>query len=128
MAATGDITESGKVWCYQGLDRSLSTVSIADGLVYCADVAGRLHCVDAETGKPYWVFETGSKVWGSTLVADGKVYMPTEKGLWILAVGKELKFLGKVILGAPAWPSPVAANGTLFVTSKNWMGAVEKKK
>jgi len=126
-AKTGDITESGKVWCYQGLDRSLSTVSIADGLVYCADVAGRLHCVDAETGKPYWVFETGSKAWGSTLVADGKVYMPTEKGLWILAVGKELKFLGKVILGAPAWPSPVAANGTLFVTSKNWMWAVEKK-
>ncbi|MCX5684924.1 MAG: PQQ-binding-like beta-propeller repeat protein [Planctomycetota bacterium] len=124
---TGDITESGKIWCYQGLDRSLSTVSIADGLVYCSDVAGRLHCVDAETGKPYWVFESSSKVWGSTLVADGKVYMPTEKGLWVFAAGKELKLLNKIILGAPAWPTPVAANGTLFVTSKNWMWAVEKR-
>jgi hypothetical protein len=124
---TGDITESGKIWCYQGLDRSLSTVSIADGLVYCADVAGRLHCLDADTGKVQWIFETGSKVWGSTLVADGKVYLPTEKALWILAAGKEMKMLSKIILGAPAWPSPVAANGTLFVTSKNWMWAVQKK-
>jgi len=126
-AMTGDTPESGKVWCYQGLDRSLSTVSIADGLLYVSDVAGRLHCLDAETGRPEWVFETNSKVWGSTLVADGKVYMPTEKGLWVLAAGKELKMLSKIVVGAPVWASPVAANGTLFVTSKNWMWAVQQK-
>jgi len=126
-AKTGDITESGKIWCYQGLDRSLSTVSISGGLLYICDVAGRLHCLDAETGNLQWVFETGSKVWGSTLVADGKIYMPTEKGLFILAAGKDLKFLSKIILGAPVWASPVAANGTLFVTSKNWMWAVQKR-
>ena len=44
---TGDITRSGRVWMYQGLDRTLSTASVADGLVYLSDVAGRLHCVDA---------------------------------------------------------------------------------
>ncbi len=46
---TGDITRTGKIWDYLGLDRTLSTVSIADGLLYLSDVAGRLHCVDAET-------------------------------------------------------------------------------
>lgn len=126
-AKTGDITQTGKVWLYQGLDRSLSTVSITDGLVYCADVAGRLHCLDAETGKLFWVHETNSKVWGSTLVADGKVYMPTDKGLVVLAAGKELNPIGKVNVGAPVWASPVAANGTLFVTSKNYLWAVQKK-
>ena len=124
---SGDITQGGKVWLYQGLDRSLSTVSIAGGLVYCADVAGRLHCLDAETGKLFWVHETNSKVWGSTLVADGKVYMPTDKGLVVLAAGKELNPIGKVNVGAPVWASPVAANGTLFVTSKNYLWAVQKK-
>ncbi len=39
---TGDITSSGKVWTYQGLDRTLSTVSVADGLLYVSDVGGRL--------------------------------------------------------------------------------------
>ncbi len=48
---SGDITATGKVWTYQGLDRTLSTVSVADGLLYVSDVGGRLHCLDAATGK-----------------------------------------------------------------------------
>jgi outer membrane protein assembly factor BamB len=124
---TGDITETGRVWCYQGLDRSLSTVSIADGLLYVSDVAGRLHCLDAETGKVQWVHETNSKVWGSTLVADGKIYMPTDKGLFVLAAGKEARPLGKINLGAPMWASPVAANGVLYVASTRYLWAVQAK-
>ncbi len=41
---TADITQSGRVWSYQGLDRTISTASVAHGLVYLSDVAGRLHC------------------------------------------------------------------------------------
>ena len=122
---TGDITQSGRVWCYQGLDRSLSTVSIADGLLYAADVAGRVHCLDAATGKPLWVYETNAQVWGSTLAADGKVYLPTKKGLFILAAGQEKKLLGQVDLGAPMWASPVAANGVLYVASTRYLWAVK---
>jgi outer membrane protein assembly factor BamB len=123
---TGDITGTGRIWCYQGLDRSLSTVSIADGLLYVADVAGRLHCIDAETGQCYWVHETNTVVWASTLVADGKVYLPTLNALWVLTAGKEKKVLGQVRLGAPSWASPVAANGTLYVTSKRYLWAVRQ--
>ncbi len=124
-AKTGDITKTGKIWTYQGLDRTLSTVSVAGGLVYISDVAGRLHCLDAQTGKLHWIHETRSEVWGSTLVADGKVYMPTAKGLWVLAAGKELKVLSRINLGAKVDASPVAANGTLYVaTSSGWLWAV----
>lgn len=123
---TGDITTTGKIWCYQGLDRTLSTVSIADGLLYVADVAGRLHCVDAETGHCYWVHETNTEVWASTLVADGKVYLPTLKALWVLAAGKEKKVLGQIGLGSPSWASPVAANGTLYVTSRRYLWAAHQ--
>ncbi len=122
---TGDITKTGKIWTYQGLDRTLSTVSVADGLVYLSDVAGRLHCLDAQTGRPYWIHDTRSEVWGSTLAADGKVYMPTSKGLWVLSAGKKLKVLSRINLGAKVDASPVAANGTLYVaTSAGWLWAV----
>ena len=124
---TGDITETGKIWTYQGLDRTLSTVSIADGLLYISDVAGRLHCLDAETGQCYWVHETKSEVWGSTLVADGKVYMPTPKGLFVLAAGKEKKVLSHVNVRAPIYASPVVANGTLYIASKGgWLWAIQQ--
>ena len=120
----GDITTSGRVWTYQGLDRTLSTVSVAGGLVYISDVAGRLHCVDADTGQCYWIHDTDCETWGSTLVADGKVYMPTTKGLWVLATGKELKVLSHLKLGGRVYASPVVANGTLYVaTTLGWLWA-----
>jgi len=123
---TGDITTTGRIWSYKELDRTLSTVSIADGLLFVADVAGRLHCLDADTGRCYWVHESKARAWGSTLVADGKVYLPTEKHLWVLAAGKEKKVLSQIGLGAPVWASPVAANGVLYVTSTRYLWAVRK--
>jgi outer membrane protein assembly factor BamB len=124
---TGDITQTGKVWTYQGLDRTLSTASVANGLVYLCDVAGRLHCLDADTGQCYWVHEANSQVWGSTLVADGKVYFPTTKNLVVLAASKNKNVLGQVNIGAPIYASPVAANGTVYVASKTgWLWAVSQ--
>lgn len=121
----GDLTKSGRVWTYQGLDRTLSTVSVAGGLLYISDVAGRLHALDARTGECLWIHEAHSRTLGSTLVADGRVYMSTDKGLWILAAGREKKILGRVELDGPLWATPVAANGTLFLTSKTRMWAAD---
>jgi outer membrane protein assembly factor BamB len=122
----GDSTKTGKIWTYSGLDRSLSTVSIAGDSLYIADVAGRLHCLDVQTGKLHWVYESGSRAVASTMVADGKIYMPTEKYLNVLAAGKDLKLLSKIKLGGASWVTPVVANGTLYVASKNYLWAVKK--
>lgn len=124
---TGDSTKTGKIWTYQGLDRSLSTASISEGLIYVADVAGRLHCLDAETGKLHWVYESHSRTIASTLVADEKIYLPTEKHLDILAAGTERKLLSQIDLGAPSWVTPVAANGTLYIASRNRLWAVKQR-
>jgi len=118
---------AGIVWRYQGLDRSLSTVSIADGLLYIADVAGRLHCLDAGTGKLNWVYESANRTISSTMVADGKVYLPNERRLVILTAGRTMKLLSEISLGDPVWSTPVAANGTLFVTSKQYLWAVRSR-
>jgi len=120
---TGEITKTGKVWSYDGLDRSISTVAVADGLVYAPDIAGRLHCVDADTGKCYWVHETRHEAWGAPLVADGKVYFNTRRSFWILAAGKRKKVLYvERRVGSEA--SPVAANGVLYVVLKGWLWAL----
>jgi outer membrane protein assembly factor BamB len=124
---TDDITHSGKIWSYTDIDRTISTVSIADGLLYIADVAGRLHCLDAETGKPYWVYDTKAEIWGSTLVADGKVYLGTKKDLLVFAAGKEAKLINEIYLGSPMYNTPVAANGVLYIASQRYLWAVEKR-
>ena len=129
-SGTGNL--SGKaVWTYEygdgsGIGRSISTPSITDdGLVICAEYDGDIHCVDAKTGKAYWVHETGSRVWASTLVADGKVFLGTEDGeVVILGATKEKKHLGTIELHAPIYSSAVVANDTVYVATQTHLYAI----
>ena len=124
---TGDISSTGKIWSYDGIDRSLSTVAIAGGLVYAADMPGRLHCLDAETGRCYWVYETKSDTWSSPFAVDGKVYLGTRKHLWVFAAGRTPKVLAQIRLGTQVRSTPVAANGTLYVASQGYLWAVSDR-
>lgn len=120
----GDITQTGRVWTYDGLDRTMATATVADGLVYVPDIAGRMHCLDADTGRCYWVYETKAETWGGPLVADGKLFFGTQKEFFIMAAGKEPKVLSRVRLGSPVYSTPIAANGVLYAASQHYLWAV----
>lgn len=123
---TGDITKSGRVWSYDGIERSLASAAVANGLVYVTDLSGKLHCLDAVTGAVRYVYETHAETWGGPLVADGKLYFGNQKGLFIMRAGPEPVLLNKIVLGAAAHSTPVAANGVLYVASQNFLWAVRK--
>ncbi len=123
---TGDITKTGCVWTYGGIERSIASVAIKDGLLYTADLAGKVHCLDEKTGKPVWIHETGNETWSTPLVADEKVYVCTKSKLVTLAEGRTRKVLSEISLGSSAYSTPVAANGTLFVCSQSYIWAVQK--
>jgi outer membrane protein assembly factor BamB len=120
-----DAASGKKIWQYTGIRRSISTVSIADDLLFVADYAGKVHCLDALSGKLHWVHDTQAHIWGSTLVADGKVYIGAEDGLlWILAAGKQKKVINKIDFGAPIYSTPVVANGVLYIGTQTHLYAV----
>ncbi|MBN2506245.1 MAG: PQQ-binding-like beta-propeller repeat protein [Verrucomicrobia bacterium] len=123
---TGDITGSGLVWDFKGLQRSMSTVSIdpATGLLFVADFSGYVRCLEADTGRVHWTHDMKAHVWGSTLVADGRAYVGDEDGDFVvLAATRDLKVLSEVNLDAPVYSTPVAANGVLYVGSQTHLFA-----
>ena len=121
-AKSGDL-----VWKNTEIGRTISTPSIADGLIYQAEYAGILHCLDAETGEVYWTYDSYSRIWGSTLVVDGKVLLGNEDGdLLIFEHGKEGNEPKAINLGAPIYSSPVVANQTLYISTQTHLYAIGK--
>ena len=124
-----DITKSAIIWRSKKIDRSMSTVAVADGLVFVGEFTGKVHCFDAETGEHYWVHDTKGRMWGSTLLVDGKVYVGNEDGfLTILAASKQKKLIREIEFGTAIYSTPFVANGVLYISTQTQLFAIDGKK
>jgi outer membrane protein assembly factor BamB len=113
------------VWQYDKIRRSISTAAVADGLVYVSDLSGILHCLDAKTGMPRWTFDMVAPVWGSPLVADGKVFLGDEDGdIAVFKTGPEMQKIAEIDMGDWVHSTPVAANGVLYVMTGSSLYAI----
>jgi len=125
----GDITQSGLVWHYGEIRRSISTGALADGILYYADFSGFLHALDAKTGKQIWKHDMLAAVWASPLVVDGKVYLGDEDGdVVVIKHGKTKEVLFEGNMGSSVYGTVVAANGNLYVTNRNQLIAISNSK
>lgn len=118
---TGDVTESGKAWTVDGDDfhRTISSASVAGGLVYACDLSGFAYCFDEKTGQRQWRYDTMAALWGSPYAVDGKVFLGDEDGVvHVLKQGRELKEIGTIQMEASVYSTPVASHGMLFVATK----------
>lgn len=83
---------SCEVWRYGGVEngkwaqrdfkfgRTISTAAIVDDIVYIAELAGFLHCLNAKTGEHYWQYDTKASIWDSPYYVDGKVFLANDQG------------------------------------------------
>jgi hypothetical protein len=124
----GDITQTGRVWHYDKIRRSISTPAISDGIVYQPDFSGFLHALDAKTGQVYWTHDVFAAVWGSPIMIDGKLYLGDEDGdIVILQEGKTKKVIAEINMASSVYSTPVPANGTLFIANRNQLYAIAEQ-
>ncbi len=135
---------SAAIWHHGGVDtegtltgrkgelifrRTISTVAIHDGLVYAPDLSGFLHCLDFKTGERYWEYDTFAALWGSPMVADGKVFLGDEDGdLVVLATGKEEKVLAEIPFDSSIYSTPTIANGKMYISDRSRLYCFEVTK
>ena len=77
------------------------------------------------TGKQHWKYDTFAAIWGSTFVADGKVYIGDEDGdIAVLKAGRKMELLHEVNMGAAVYTTPVAHDGVIYVASRTKLFAI----
>jgi outer membrane protein assembly factor BamB len=125
----GDITESGRLWHYGDIRRSISTGALYNGILFFSDFSGFLHAVDAKSGKQVWKHDMFAAIWGSPIVIDGKVYLGDEDGdVTVLNADRTMKVIAENNMGSSVYSTPVPANGTLFVVNRNQLVALSEAK
>ncbi|MDD4870600.1 MAG: PQQ-binding-like beta-propeller repeat protein [Kiritimatiellae bacterium] len=110
---TGDVTEKARIWSYDTLNQSVSTVAVADGLVFVVDNVFMVHCLDADNGHCYWTYSArrNATCFSSPLVADGKVYI----GKTILSATRKFELRDGIKNGQHTeYSSHCVANGVVF--------------
>jgi len=109
--------------------RTMSTVAVHDGILYAGELAGYLHCLDFKTGKPHWVYDLKSAVWGSPYFVDNKVFIGTDDGeVWVFPHGAKQPEPKKMAMHKAVQMTPVAANGTLYILAQSHLYAVAPTK
>ncbi len=129
---------SGQIWHYGGVEeetkepffrRTMSTVAIAEGRVYAADLSGFVHCLDLKTGERVWQHDMLSGVWGSPLAVDGKVFIGNEDGTLTIfkAGGTEAEVLAEIstVNYSSIYSTPTFANGNMYLTDRTRLYSVK---
>ncbi|MEN6498293.1 MAG: PQQ-binding-like beta-propeller repeat protein [Thermoguttaceae bacterium] len=133
---------SAAVWHYRGHDadgdgkldfkevmhRTLGMAAIKDGILVIGDFGGLVHCLDAKTGNVHWTYDMLAAIWGSPLIADGKIFLGDEDGdVAVFEFATQQKLLAENPMGNSVYSSPVAVGHVLYISTRSHLVAIEEK-
>jgi outer membrane protein assembly factor BamB len=123
-----DVDGDGELAFEETMHRTLSMAAIRDGLLVIGDFAGLVHCLDVKTGRPHWTYDMLAAVWGSPILADGKIYLGNEDGdMVVFELTPKLNLLAKNNMGNAIYGSAVAVGETLYISTRSHLFAIEKE-
>jgi len=124
----GDVTRSKILWTSRDVGRVVGTPIVKDGLLYVGDLGGTVHCLDAATGAQIWKHETNAAIWGSFLLASGRLYVGNVDGfMTVLRAGRRKELLAEIEMDAPLYSRPALIGDALYLATGQRLYLIEAK-
>ncbi len=112
----GDVSKSHVPWSMPTGAPYVSSLLYYEGLVYMANDAGIVTCVDPGTGEKVWQERIDGIFTASPIGADGRIYMVSETGETIvLQAGREARVLSRNSVGERSVATPALSRGQIFI-------------
>lgn len=124
----GDVTATHRLWREAGKNpQRIGSGVIHDGLLFIADAPGFVQCLEARTGKEVWKERVGGNLWGSLLLADGKLYVSNLEGdTFVLAAGRKFAVLAKNTIKEPTYSALAVSHGDLFLRTYEHLYCIKR--
>jgi outer membrane protein assembly factor BamB len=124
---TGDVSSSHVLWRVPTGAPYVSSILYYQGLIYMANGAGIVTCVDGRTGERVWQERMDGIFSASPVAGDGKVYLLAESGeMIVLAAGRKPEVLARSSVGERSLASPALADGQIFIRTDGHLFCVGK--
>jgi outer membrane protein assembly factor BamB len=114
---TDEVTATHRVWRVADKNpQRIGSGVLHEGRLYLADAAGFVECFDSRTGEVLWKERVDGNLWGSMLLADGKLYVTSLEGVTsVLAAGPKFQLLAKNEIREPTYAALAVSEGAIFL-------------
>jgi outer membrane protein assembly factor BamB len=114
---TDEVTATHRVWRVADKNpQRIGSGVLYEGRLYLADASGFVECFDGRTGEVLWKERVDGNLWGSLLLADGKLYVTSLEGVTsVLAAGPKFQLLAKNEIREPTYAALAVSEGAIFL-------------
>jgi outer membrane protein assembly factor BamB len=114
----GDVTDSRRLWTSRDIGRVVGTPIVKDGLIYVADLGGKVSCLDTATGALVWKHDTEAPIWGCLLLAGNRLYAGNMDGVMtVLRAGRQKEVLAQIEMDSALYSRPALVGDTLYLAT-----------
>jgi outer membrane protein assembly factor BamB len=116
----GDVTATNHVWKRTDTGTFVPCPAVYQGRVFLARDLGEVECLDPATGRTVWAGafpkKGGSKIYGSPVIADGRMFAVREDGtVFVARVADGFELLAENSVGERVIASPVLVAGRVLI-------------
>lgn len=133
LGQTGDLTGTKSIlWSNRRGNPYTPSPVLADGKLYFLTDSGRISCLDAVTGTPYYLQQRLGKSYNlkaSPVAVNGKLYVATEEGdTVVVKMGEKFEVLAVNTLTDQSFvASPAVADGAIYLRGENTLFCLRGK-
>ncbi len=126
----GDVSQTHRVWRAEGkLPQRIGSAIFHGDYLFLSDADGFVECLTAATGKPIWKERLPGRLWGSLLLAEGRLFVTSLEGqTFVLAAAPKFELLASNDLGETTYAALAVSHGDIFLRTYEHLYCIAKKK